>query len=474
MAYGVNLGILLICLIQAEHVLCLWATQAQGRNGNTNVGFSQQGSGFGGSDPQNQLRQASGSRGSAQSSSFSTEVSSGYSQRFPISAYTQGVSEAARRGYASVRFMPSSSKSKPNWPKTRLSHENVQKRPNDFGLSTNIASGSSISKYDPALLRRKRTWPVQQSTSSTSNYRLSSSESIQSLRESYSFKPASHQSAAQKASSLSSTGDAGPHRIPARTRTSASAPARRVYSRRSSVASKPSYFPSLQNKITRNNPSQTEAGNQYPSKPVPVNAGNAQGTYKPASASHMASSHQSYNQSLPVSNKRSAPAGFHPSSGKTLTSYTSTEQVLSSTSSLQTSWNNRNPAQGSRNLSASGTRIVGTSGQSFAPTRIHHIPKCFGGYAIIRLTEPADQKEVSVGNPQQASVAPQRPSAEQQASVAPQRPSAEQQASVAPQRPSAQQQASVAPQQPPAAYKPRVQSVHPEAKWIRIPSFMGK
>ncbi|KAK9526185.1 hypothetical protein VZT92_014899 [Zoarces viviparus] len=448
MAYGVNLGILLICLIEAEHVLCLWPQQSRGQNSNTDVGFLQKGRGFGCSDPQNQLRQASGSRGSAQSSRFNTEVSSGYSQRVPSSAYTQGVSQPARSGYPSVRLVQSSLKSKPNWPKTRLSHGNVQKRPNDFDLSTNIASGSSLSKYAQSLLRKKRTWSVQQGPPSTRNYRLSGSESIQSPRESYAIKPASHQSAAQKASSLSSTGAAEPHRIPARTRTSASASATRVSSGRTSVASKPSYFPARQNVITRNNPSQTETGNQYPSKPVPVNAGNAQGTYKPASASHMASSHQSYSPSLPLANKHSAPAGFHSSSGKTLTSYTSTEQVPSSTTSLQTSWNNRNPAQGACNLSASGTRSVGTSGQSFAPTRIHHIPQCFGGYAIIRLTEPADQKEVSVGNPKQPSVAPQRPSDQQQPSAAPQRPA--------------------------AFYKPQVQSVHPEAKWIRIPSFFGK
>ncbi|XP_031698390.1 protein transport protein sec31-like isoform X2 [Anarrhichthys ocellatus] len=468
MACGVHLGILLICLIEAEHVLCLWVTQAQGQNSNTNVGFSQKGSGFGGSDLQNQLRQVSGSHGSAQSSSFNTEVSSGYSQRFPSSGNTQGVSEAARRGYALVRFMPSNSKSKPNRPKTRLSHENVQKRPNDFGLSTNIASGNSISRYRQSPLSGERTWPVQQGTPSTSNY--------QSLREIYAFKPASHQSAAQKASSLSSTGAAEPHRIPARTKTSASASATRVSSHRSSEASKPSHFPSLQNEVTRNNPSQTEAGNQYPSKLFD------QGPYKPASASHMASSLQSYSRSLPVSNKHSAPAGFNPSSGNTLTSYTSTEQVPSSMRSLQTSWNSRNSAQGARNLPASRTKSVGISDQRFPLTRIYNIPQRFGGYAIIRLKKTADQKEVSVGQqppyvvPQQPYVVPQQPYVVPQPPyVVPQPPYVVPQPPyVVPQPTSAQQQAYVVPQRPSASYKTRVQSVHPVARWLRIPSFMGK
>ncbi|XP_037649640.1 probable serine/threonine-protein kinase nek3 [Sebastes umbrosus] len=423
MAYGVYLGILLMCLVQAEHVCCSWAAQAQRLNSNTYVGFSHQDGGFGGSYPQNELRQASVSPRSAQSGSFNTEtaVSGGYSRGLSSSGYTQHVSQLDKSVYASVGSVQSSSVSKPtNWRKVTL--VNAQKMPKKqlFGLSTSIASGSSVSKYN-----EKR---IQQGEPSTSKYLSSSSASLQSpSRESYSFNSASHQSAAQKAptpSTSSSLFGAGapppPHGRPVQTRTSSSALARRVSSRCSSVASKPSTFSSLQNEWIGNDPSQTEAGKPYTSKLFPVNAGNAQGSYKPTSTSHMTSSR--YGQSVPVSDKPSAPAGFQPSRLQTSTSYTSVEQIPSST----------------------GT---GTSGQRFAPTRTHNIPQRHGGHPIRRLKEP-DQREGSVSKPQQAYVAPLQPY------VAPQRP--------------ATQQAYVAPKQLAASYKPQAQRVHQETKWKRI------
>ncbi|XP_034417609.1 uncharacterized protein LOC117750480 [Cyclopterus lumpus] len=294
MACGVHLGILLICLVQAEHVRCLWATQARGQNSNTYVGFSQQRGGPGGSYPQNELRQASGSPGSAQSSSFNTDpdVSSGYSQRFPSSRYTQAVSRPAKSGFASVKLAQSSSESKPNWRTTTLNQEHVQKMPKKkpFAFSGSIAGGSSLSKYHQTPVSKKRTGPGQQGSPGTSHSRTSS---------------------------------------------------------------------------------------------------------------------------------------------------------------------------------------TGTSGQGFAPSRNHNIPQRFGGFAIRRLKEPADQKEVSVRKPQQAYVAPQRPLVPlHQAYVAPQKPLALQhQAYVAPQKPLAlQHQDYVAPQRSSASHKPQVLSVRPEASWKRIRS----
>ncbi|XP_026155994.1 uncharacterized protein LOC113126253 [Mastacembelus armatus] len=100
MACGVHLGIMLVCLVQAEHVCCLWATQGQSsqrRNGNRYVGFLHQGSGLKrlyGSHPQNQFRQASVSTGSVQSSSLNTEtvLNMGYGHGLPSSGYTQSLS----------------------------------------------------------------------------------------------------------------------------------------------------------------------------------------------------------------------------------------------------------------------------------------------------------------------------------------------------------------------------------------------
>ncbi|XP_042290441.1 uncharacterized protein LOC121912395 [Thunnus maccoyii] len=373
MACGVHLGIFLICLVQAEHVRCSWATQAQGQNSNTYVGFSQQDSGLrrlGGSYLQNQFRQASVAPGSAQSSSFNTDT--GYRQGLSSSGYTHSVSQPVQSGYTSVRLVQSSSVSKPNWRTTSLNQLNAQKVPkNQFDLSAPISSGGSVSKFsvkkqnDPTV-GKSRTWPVKQGIQRTNQYLSSSSASILGPRESYSFRPASHQSAAQKPPSTAFATPAyygqsssmlnqkhaprgfshkSSHlfspRAPApasqrkyvQMQTSASAPARRSSSRSSKASKKPSSFSYSQNERTRHNPSQTEAGNPY-------------NTYKPTS--NRASSHS---------------------------------------------------------LKAPTSSRTGTSAQNFAPTEIHSIPQRFGGFAIRRLKEP-DQKEVSVQKPQQTYTAP--------------------------------------------------------------------
>ncbi|XP_068429176.1 uncharacterized protein [Clinocottus analis] len=242
-----------------------------GQTGNTRAGFSQHRAGFGGSYPQNQLRQASGSPGSAQSSSLITdpEVSSGYSQRVPSSRYTPAVSQPAKSGSASVRLAQSGSAPKPNWRAAKLNHGNVQKTPKKlpFSLSASIAGGSSLSKYHQAPTSDKRPRPVQQGAPGTSQYRSSSSASPPSPRESFkssavSKPPASSErkeySLSMKSSSLSRSGAAESRRIPVRTRTSASGAARRVSSSRRSKA--------------RNDPSRTRT--PYASNLVPVKVGN--------------------------------------------------------------------------------------------------------------------------------------------------------------------------------------------------------
>ncbi|XP_034388545.1 zonadhesin-like [Cyclopterus lumpus] len=400
MACGVPLGILLICLVQAEHVRCLWATQARGQSGNTYVGFSQQRGGLAGSYPQNRPGQASGSPGFAQSSGFNTnpEVSSGHSQRFPSSRYTQTASRPAQRGFASGKLAPSGSESKPDWPPTKLNEAHVQKMPKKqpFAFSGSIAGGSSLSKYNRTPISKKRPGPGQQGSPGTSPYRSSSSASLQKPRESFkssavSETPASSGREGYSTESSSPSGAGASRRIPVRTKTSASAAARRVSSRRSSVGYRP-----------RPDSSQTLAVNPYTSKRVPVNV---------------------------------------------------------------------------RDPPSSKTSSTGTSGQGFAPSTTHNIPQRFGGFAIRRLKEPADQKVVSVREPQQTYVAPQRPLAPplHQVYAAPQRPLAPphrrplaplHQASVVPQQPLAlQHQVYVAPQRllAPPHRRPYVASQRPLA-----------
>ncbi|XP_062420804.1 uncharacterized protein LOC119229345 isoform X2 [Pungitius pungitius] len=103
MLCGVRLGILLICLAQAERVCCLWATQ-DAQKGNAHVAFSPQSSGFGGNFPQDQLGQASGSPDPAQSSSLGSEIGGGASW-FRPSGFTQ--TAPGDGGSASVERAPS-------------------------------------------------------------------------------------------------------------------------------------------------------------------------------------------------------------------------------------------------------------------------------------------------------------------------------------------------------------------------------
>nr|XP_020510639.1 adhesive plaque matrix protein-like isoform X1 [Labrus bergylta] len=384
MVCGVNLRILLICLVHAEHICCLWATQAQSfqrQNGNGYVGYSQQESGvrrLGGSNPQNQLRQASVSPGSAQTSSINTQaaVHSVYSEEPSSSGFSQTLSKPAQGGHSSVRFVQRNSVSKPNWQ--TLNQKVHEPKKSVFGLSTAIASGSSVSKYSekPSALTdtsRNMARPVQQAAQSASKYLSSSSASLQRPSSKSPSQLASYQSlpqnapisgagtsyvqgryaAAQLSSSLFNPAWQG-----TAVQTSATAPAKRVSLHRTSKTSYPS--------STLNNyfPSQIEGANSYQ---------HAQGRYSPSS----------------LSSKQNA-AGFQPRSVQMPNnqgfSYTATEQ------------NSMSPVQGVRNPAASGR----SAGQRYAPTRTHNIPEHFGGSVIRRLTGP----EGSVRNPQQTYLAP--------------------------------------------------------------------
>ena len=418
------------------HGLCvnglvsLAAQSSLRQNSNAYVGFSQQQSGQGGlasNYPQNQLRLAS-----AQSRSFNTDPaasSSRFSQVYSSGSDTNPYSQPAQRGHSSVRLAQSSSLSKPNWRPAKSNHANAQTVPkNSFGLSTSIASGSSVSKYkkrnDVTNVSKKRTWPVQQGTAYVSKYVSSSSAAVQTPRS---------LSAAQKTPSAAATSASyGPRSyVPVKSssqfsvgapalqmQTSATARARRVSSHHSSKASKPSRFSPLQNERRENDPSRTEVGNRYQSKLFQPTGRNVQGS-----------------QSLPASQKQNA-LNLQPRS------YTSTR------------------------LPASAGSGTGTSGQRFAPTRTYNIPDRFGGFAIRRLKEPADQK-LSVGKPQQSYT-----NSWQSASLLQQQWPAPPQKQPAPpqqqQAPPQQWQAHLAPLQKQQAYKPQVQSVHHEAKWKRV------
>ncbi|KAM7383821.1 hypothetical protein PAMA_011268 [Pampus argenteus] len=437
---------------------------SRSQNSDAYVGFTQQDSGLkrlGGSHLQNQFRQASVAPRSAQSSSLNTQT--GYNQGLSRSGYTQALSQPAQSSYPSVRSVQSSLVSKPN---RRMSSTlfNAPKVPvNNFALSTSIASGSSVSKFSTkkqnnAAISKSSTLPVQQGTQRTSKYPSSSSASVGNpSRESYTLSSASHQSAAppparpsyfrqssatlnQKQAPRSISPKSSIPRAPALhhnsvpMQTSATAAGRKVSLK---ASKKPSRFSYHHNERSRHNPTKSEAGKPHRSKMFAVTG--SEGNY-------MASS---YNRSLPAWPYRPNSGFQQPRSRKVTTS--------------------------------SG---AGTSGQQYAPTKIHSIPQRYGGYAIRRLKGP-DQNAVSVWKPQlqRPSLAapppqrpappPQRPSTvappPQRPAPPPQRPSL---AAPPPRRPSTvappPQRPYTAPPQQPASYKPQAQSVHPESKWKRI------
>lgn len=423
--------ILLICLVQAEHVHSLWATQgkqdrnvlldiggfynlwiytptslaaesSQTQNGKRYVGFSQQDSGLrrqlsaASSYPQNQLRHAS-----AQSSSFDRDFaeSSGYGQGLSKSGYTQALSQPAQS--ASVRLVKSNLLSKHNWQgkdSNKLRAKDVPKK-GFFGLSAAIASGSSVSKTkkkqnDLVDVSERGTWPVQQGALHASKY--PSSSSALTHNPSSKSKLASPWSAAQfapraaagmpaiygqkshtpmRSPSLFGAGD------PVQMQTSASSPARRVTSRqasRSPASRRPQFN---------------------------MNGGYGEG-YKPPSMSSMTSAHLNSGGSI-VSSKLIAYENSRlqkPTSGRLHS--TSSVQIPSNTGSYQASWNSNPAAQGANG----GNGRSETSGQRFAPTRTYNIPPHFGGFAIRRLQTPGDQKEEGDRKLQQTYTAPSQQS----------------------------------------------------------------
>ncbi|XP_034082338.1 serine/arginine repetitive matrix protein 5-like isoform X2 [Gymnodraco acuticeps] len=133
MTCGVHLGIFLIVLVQAEHVRCLWASQAQSKNNNTYVGFRQNNREAGVNYLQNRRRQAL-----SRNLNIPSAVGGRFSWGPSTGGYTQTVSQPTKSGLAKVRLVQGSSVSKPNLnrvPKQRF-----------HGLSSAIAGSDSLSK----------------------------------------------------------------------------------------------------------------------------------------------------------------------------------------------------------------------------------------------------------------------------------------------------------------------------------------
>ncbi|KAI9548575.1 hypothetical protein NQZ68_007442 [Dissostichus eleginoides] len=258
MTCGVHLGIFLIVLVQAEHVRCLWASQAQSQKNNTYVGFGQNNREAGVNYLQNRLRQAPPSSARSRNLNIPSAVGSSFSRGPSTGGYTQTVSQPAKSGFAKVRLVQGSSLSKPNLnrvPKQRF-----------HGLSGAIAGSDSLSK------------------SSNKN--------------------------TGKSSSLFGAGAPEPNQTPARTKTSSSGRAKLVS--KTDKHSRPS---------APKNPSQTEVVNPYKSELFSGNAGNARGSYKTTSmASSYGTSLESNVGNYPVFKPRSYSTSYDSKSSREGTS----------------------------------------------------------------------------------------------------------------------------------------------------------
>ncbi|XP_037549482.1 uncharacterized protein LOC119425994 [Nematolebias whitei] len=332
MTCGLGLGILVVFLVQAELVCCLWTKGAQSfQNSNTYVGFQPDGSLIkSGSYPQNQVRQGF-SPHSVQSRSFNAgpAVASGSGPGLSTRSSTQVVSQPAQ---SSVRLVKSSSVLKAN-----------KQRPFSLGSAApqgarqSFAGGPSVIQTQKNPSISSRSWPTQQGTQRFSKYPSSSSRSLQASRGSYSFRSVSPQSAAQapprtaaKTSSHNSkTGSSAILFDPAapgqrgrsvQTQTNARGPAKRVFSNRRSEGQK-----------ARRLSPQTQP-------------------WKPTLGHQMGSRPKSW---LPT-------------------------------------------YKTSHNLAVPRSSTMGAPGQGFASAAVYEIPENFGGFAIRRLKPPSDQNQLTV------------------------------------------------------------------------------
>ncbi|KAM9737442.1 uncharacterized protein ACNS7B_013145 [Menidia menidia] len=259
MACGLGLGILLV-LVQAEHVRCLWAPEAQGSlTDNKYAGFSQQVGRLrqlGRVSPQSQVRQVFVSPRSLQSirQTTATTAQRGPRQGLPTSSYAGTVSQTAQ----SPRPLPSHLVSKPNRQSVysnRVSAPTVAKK--SFGLSTAIASGATAhQRHQKALpgLSRTVSMSMQQGMKRPKKRLSSISTSAQRPEKSYS------------ATLFGPVGQAPPGSH-VRMQTYARAPAKKV------VGRKP-----------RGPKPRSWAAHPYMGQQYSVNGAKIQGSYKPRSS----------------------------------------------------------------------------------------------------------------------------------------------------------------------------------------------
>ncbi|XP_054619304.1 uncharacterized protein LOC129172974 [Dunckerocampus dactyliophorus] len=151
MACGIHLGFLLICLVQAEHVRCLWTPQkAERQRDNAYVGYLQQRltPRLGGSNPQNEFRQALSGPASAQSSNRNKGLA--------MNVYEKLAQESAQNGYGSVKVVRVR-------PVSRQSAPLVPKKSPELDPSASIASAGTLKQHE-SQQANKKSWAPQQGT----------------------------------------------------------------------------------------------------------------------------------------------------------------------------------------------------------------------------------------------------------------------------------------------------------------------
>ncbi|XP_015832280.2 another transcription unit protein [Nothobranchius furzeri] len=403
MTCGLGLGILLICIVQIEHV-CSLVERAQSYQ-NSNVGLPlADGLRQFGSYPQNQLRQGLISPRTVQSSSssFNAEpvVKSGYGQGLFTRSHTQALPQPAR---SSVRKVKSSllkfNRQSPVSPRAsapaerqspvsprasapaerqspvspRASAPAERQSPvsprasapaepkRSFGLSIDIASGSAVSQRSEKLKDlEQKGLSAQREMPQPRKHLSSSPRSAQSpSRERYSLSSASRQSLADSRSN-SPSGENYPFRL-------ASLP---------TAARKTSYATP---KTSYNKQMSSSAVLFGPVAPGPRERYTRMQTFARGPAKRVVSSRRSGASKAAVFSPRMESSKPFEGQG----SYRPMSQVqIYQPSSV---------SKGVYNMAFPRSSRVDSSVMGFAPVTVHDIPNRLGGSSIRRLKEP-DQK----------------------------------------------------------------------------------
>ncbi|XP_055013417.1 uncharacterized protein LOC129410100 [Boleophthalmus pectinirostris] len=352
MTCGINLGILLICFLQAVHVCCSWALQdgegSRREHTNSPVGLSHvrvRGR-FEGSRPQDEFRQAFVVK--------SSSIDSGSNQGLYNQWNTHTASQTnPHKYYHGPQTNPKKYTTDTIYGKVPPTHT--------LSRSPSFASGSSVSKRDSSNTGVVKTLSGQQEGLHTSQYTYSKPEGHNS-KQSLLSQSGSHQPAAWK-----------PHDV-----ANYQKPGLDVSTQLTNLNGNGGLIPPKE--YVRATSGLSRGRKVYP------NGGSRKKTYpQPQTKLVVSPLHEQYQP--PISQQ----FGLYQS--RQGSAYNQSPQLVSLQTGVKLA-----PVHMS-GLELQGERLG--PGQRFAPTRIHYIPRMFGGHNIKRLGDEQPLKQTTTHRPLQ-------------------------------------------------------------------------